>query len=560
MWAYVVASDSSFSVFDLAEFWALFSRGGESITTEGMLPSLRSLVAKVQRKVSTDLYGVEKISATVDGWTSKAGNGHTTLTLHWIDSEFTMQNAVLGAPPLEESATAAYLKTVLSKRMADFGVSLDSIIAICADRGANYQATLRRELRLPTMDCICHLLDGAMKQVSEVYFAPTIAWAQTLVLHFKRSPASKKLLRSMQQQRASPTLGLKSASQTRWAFFVPMFQRILDVWEDMEAMATSGNFAHNKIRRLWRNIGEDDHEDDNNTPKRSDMKAIVAVMDMVRLRIEVLQGTCCIGQVLPTLLCLYSSMKNPIDEDVPRLQKELYRAIREKLSQRFAWADLPGAWYRGMILDPRFKRFNPTAMDLPTPLDRQWPKIIRAQEKELLKELKFPTLASPTSPATLDEEEENRNDCDLPEGHHALPIPEDEALFSTPTKKRMTSELARMLYGQTLPSLSPQQETPPLEQQLNSYLAAPPIDVTHDPLSWWKSNANRFPDVARLARAYLAIQVSAAASERVWSIAGNQVTKKRYSMSPATLDDLVFLKCNLARRTDESGPEIRQEM
>ena len=66
----------------------------------------------------------------------------------------------------------------------------------------------------------------------------------------------------------------------------------------------------------------------------------------------------------------------------------------------------------------------------------------------------------------------------------------------------------------------------------------------NNPLDWWKLNACRFPNVAKLARAVLSIPATSAPSERVFSTAGRTITAERARMLPEHADDLVFLHDN----------------
>ena len=58
--------------------------------------------------------------------------------------------------------------------------------------------------------------------------------------------------------------------------------------------------------------------------------------------------------------------------------------------------------------------------------------------------------------------------------------------------------------------------------------------------SWWCRHPFAYPTLARLAKKYLAIPASSAASERVFSAAGNAVTKKRSKLQDDPVDALVF--------------------
>ena len=64
-------------------------------------------------------------------------------------------------------------------------------------------------------------------------------------------------------------------------------------------------------------------------------------------------------------------------------------------------------------------------------------------------------------------------------------------------------------------------------------------------LQWWQKNEFLFPRLGILARKYLAIPASSVPSERVFSLCGNLITKKRSRMRPALVDTIVFLKMNM---------------
>jgi hypothetical protein len=49
----------------------------------------------------------------------------------------------------------------------------------------------------------------------------------------------------------------------------------------------------------------------------------------------------------------------------------------------------------------------------------------------------------------------------------------------------------------------------------------------NDPLEWWKLHEPKFPLLAELARIYLAVQATSAASERVFSAASRIITAKQ---------------------------------
>ena len=65
-----------------------------------------------------------------------------------------------------------------------------------------------------------------------------------------------------------------------------------------------------------------------------------------------------------------------------------------------------------------------------------------------------------------------------------------------------------------------------------------------DPLQWWSSHAKELPLLSLLARKVLTSNASSVASERLFSLAGTIVSKKRNNLKPHRVDMLAFLAFN----------------
>ena len=79
------------------------------------------------------------------------------------------------------------------------------------------------------------------------------------------------------------------------------------------------------------------------------------------------------------------------------------------------------------------------------------------------------------------------------------------------------------------------------------YLNEPEIDhLSADPLAWWEAHCNAYPNIAILAKEYLAVPASSAPSERVFSTSKNIQQKKRWRLLPSRLEEIIFLKHNQA--------------
>ena len=68
-----------------------------------------------------------------------------------------------------------------------------------------------------------------------------------------------------------------------------------------------------------------------------------------------------------------------------------------------------------------------------------------------------------------------------------------------------------------------------------------------DIFTWWKVEEHNFPNVAMIARTVLAVPASSVPSERVFSKAGELLSKQRLRMTAETADLQLFLHYNKER-------------
>jgi len=84
-----------------------------------------------------------------------------------------------------------------------------------------------------------------------------------------------------------------------------------------------------------------------------------------------------------------------------------------------------------------------------------------------------------------------------------------------------------------------------IEDEVKLYFQELPIKRKDDPFCWWRVNDSRFPHLQHLAKKCLAIPATSTPSERVFSVAGIVVDKRRAALTPEMIDALVFLNKNI---------------
>ena len=80
--------------------------------------------------------------------------------------------------------------------------------------------------------------------------------------------------------------------------------------------------------------------------------------------------------------------------------------------------------------------------------------------------------------------------------------------------------------------------------EVERYLSEPTPVVTMDPLKWWGLREKSYPTISKLAKKYLCIPASSTPSERIFSLTGTIVDKKRARLSADKVDMIVFLNKN----------------
>lgn len=98
------------------------------------------------------------------------------------------------------------------------------------------------------------------------------------------------------------------------------------------------------------------------------------------------------------------------------------------------------------------------------------------------------------------------------------------------------------------------EEKEPLKEELDKYLQLQvswPVKKANeektprpDRSNWWKQNHKDFPILSKLARRFLAIPASSVPAERVFSVGGTLVSKKRSRLTPGHVEMLLFLNKN----------------
>lgn len=120
--------------------------------------------------------------------------------------------------------------------------------------------------------------------------------------------------------------------------------------------------------------------------------------------------------------------------------------------------------------------------------------------------------------------------------------PEETLAMERPAaKKRKLNFLESMLSDQKM-----SQTTQKIASELEKYSEDSLAPIFADPIEWWKGQKNIYPSLSEVAKQVLSATATSAPSERRFKKASDLITKKRASLSPKSVEMMVFLFENKA--------------
>lgn len=508
-------------------------------------------------------------SSTCDHWTSLANENYGALTLHLID-DFQLKTFVMSCVKHENGTTAVEVEGQLMRDLNQWELQQKHLICCVTDTAANMNAfgtsisswqhcpfvkhhyCADHVLQLTAIKCYSGTIDETLRERGDDDgTVSSLKKARALVSYFHSSTTATEKLAAAQRT-INPngiTLKLLSDVKTRWWSTHTLIGRVLTLKPALQYL-----FDHDFRYREHQNtptqlemmsLSEEDFESLENilfvlSPFKDAQKALEGEryvnLSLLPLAINNLrtQLGICEGAVneadQPTLHQLVQLMIADFNRrwgEVCRYNRQVVRADRNRQ------IGIPTYAFWATALDPRTKR-KLTKCLTPHDTNRVWEDITNAvlQLKELHDangidnnnnndhRLQQPQQPQPPQPNPV-QAELNRTTIFFYDSDDEEEIQDAEI----PLAEQVAEEIMAFKLEKTQPMYSPS----------GSY---------NNPLDWWRVHHSKYPNVWRLASCILSIPATSAPSERVFSVAGNIVNKKRVRLKPDKVDLLIFLRAN----------------
>ena len=454
--------------------------------TRNAIPSLYNEAHdKIERNMINE---VTYFASTTDMWTSRAQDPYISFTVHYVDSNWDLQNHCLQTQYLPSDHTGEVIMEPLTETINNWNLDIAKHVCITTDSGSNIirACTLLGWKRL---SCFGHNLDLAIRKgLDDHRVRRVISVCKRVVCAFSHSWKKSRESKQVQEEKGLPLHKLKVDVCTRWGSTLDMLHRLVEQQEAIRVVLASDRKSSHLIP-TWQDFDVID--------------SVLAALAPLKEMTDLLSGEqhITVSAVRP-LVQHISTVVLARKENDSTLTTEIKKRVKENLERRYSSDETDQLVTICSVIDPRFKLSSVDSSNHPN-------------VKEIIK-------------SEMD----------------SLSVHVDTAVSSEPEQpllKKPKYALGQIL-GNTASSSSTHMT---VSEELDMYLQLPVEDIDSSPLIWWKNNKDKFPRLNKLARKYLCICATSVASERLFSTGGDIVTASRSCLKPERVNQLVFLAKNL---------------
>ncbi|XP_042073325.1 zinc finger BED domain-containing protein 4-like [Haplochromis burtoni] len=380
--------------------------------------------------------------------------------------------------------------------MAEWAIT-DKVTCLVTDGAANMGACAR-ELRLKHAICIAHTLNLVVKKALDQTpeLSDIRAKSRKIVGYFRSSTSAKERLSVVQEQLRKPQHKLLQEVETRWNSTYNMLQRLFEQREPVGAALAS----------LTTDI----------PPMSSEefgiiSECLVVLAPFNDATTELSQEKRVSGSKVIPLLTMLDHCLNEQMVEPPSIGSSLAQKLRMLLREKLDKIQTMSIMFLATLLDPRFRKLGFLS-----------PARASEAEKRLKAECASVMRASTTSSSTPPPQPSTSQSVEAVSHGNNLWRHLDESVRQTQT----------------------QNVTADANIEVQRYMMEPNIGRLEDPLKYWGRQKYVYPHLYKLALTYLCTPASSVPCERVFSKAGEILSKKRNRLRPATVEKLLFLNKN----------------
>ncbi|XP_041920524.1 E3 SUMO-protein ligase ZBED1-like [Alosa sapidissima] len=441
-----------------------------------------------KQKAKKELLKATAVSLTSDMWTSIHMDAYLAITCHFIDGDDKLSTVLLSVGKFPERHTAANIAAKKTAVMEEWGI-LGKVRCLVSDGAANMLAC-GTILQLRHSICIAHALNLVVKKAIDQ--TPGLeeirGKARKIVAYFRTSTVARERLLSIQQQMGIPPHKLVQEVETRWNSTYDMMSRLYEQREPVGAAVVSlctAALTSAEYQSLAERLG--------------------ALSPLKEATVELsAEKTVSGSKIIPLVRMLRHAITSKHREVKGEMAKQLCNNLTRLMTERLSHYETASQHSLASLLDPRFKAMGFCNSGNSQNAVRR----LTAECSSLLRD------STPPDPAAQEPAESSGTGLwDLLDQH--------------------VSETRRV-----------KSATANANVEVQRFLSELNIPRSEDPLQFWAQHKHVYPHLYVLARNILCTPASSVPCERVFSKAGEVVSKKRNRLSPGTVEQILFLNKN----------------
>ena len=484
----------------------------------------------MQHYLTDDLKDVVDVAITHDGWTSINTESFSSTTVHFIDGKWRLKTAVLETKKITGSHTAeAIAKSV---RETQLKWNLPSKPIAVTDNAANEKKAFEI-LDWERFGCFGHVINLIVKKaLAAPEIGRLLGKARKLVTFCHQSSSINDIFLERQGKilQTDNPHKLIMDCPTRWNSTLSMLQRLCEQTVVLYNMANDTSLPKTASTTLRNCIYTFEEQ--------LTIERMVTVLAPFERATTILcaDQTPTLQKVVPIITKLERCLALS-DEDTPAL-KAMKTTMKQQLDNRCEAKDLI---LLACVLNP----FTKDMGFLPAVESARAHSLLR--EKVCQKNVHIKKEGEPSEP-----QEDASSLPFLPEAETGAdksdePTPEVPAAKPYSKLADMDDWLDDIVFAGTSKTdinlLGAQEVERYLTAEVRQNSQSGEVQTL---LEWWAQNEFLYPRIAVLAKKYLAVPATSVPSERVFSLAGIIVNKKRSRLSPTNIDTMIFMNKNIS--------------
>lgn len=400
---------------------------------------------------------------------------------------------------LNDRHTAANLGNHLCEILKEWNISLEKIVAVVTDNGANMVAAINQIEGLGKakhIPCFAHTLNLVAEAVVKQNLVELIiSKVREVVKWVKASVIFSDQIRNKQREAGVQEGNLKKFIldvKTRWNSVFYMLERYLELQELVNPILLRTPRSPDVLTAM----------------ETETLKNLIALLQPLEFMTKECSGEkyITISKIIPMLFCSIRQI-SAVNADIPAIETCKALLITE-MSKRFGNIELCTPIAFATLLDPRFKNLhfqNASACGIAIQ------KLSRIVDME-------------TSSGSSEGDESD-----------------SETTEKVNYSAQFWSHHSNVVHGKKKLKTDGSSAKPKAEHEVTHYLRNPVCPLKANPLEIWEDMKMVFPNLYKIAKKYLTVVATSVPSERLFSKAGATVCQDRNRLLGKRLNKMLFL-------------------